>query len=251
MIKPFRLIYRLIFPPRCAACGKLQIPRAVKVKSALCKPCADAFMRELQGQCPRCFLAYHACRCAVPHLQKNGISQHVKLAAYEEEARSVTKRLILRLKEHVTKESVSFLAAELAPGVRAAIEAMDRENEKKGGTSSRETVVTFLPRPKLNKRRAGFDQSAELAKALARELGLPYRVLLKRVGYGTPQKELSRHERIKSVKGAFAAVGEASKLRVLLVDDLVTTGAAMGEGASVLGASETLAVSIAVTEKRA
>lgn len=251
MIKPFHLISELVFPPRCAACGKLKIPQAVKAKSALCESCAKAFARELQRQCPDCFLSYHACRCVVPHMKKSGILQHVKLAPYEEEGGGVTKRVILRLKEHVTKETVSFLAAELAPGVRAAIEALDRETEKKGGTRPRETVVTFLPRPRLNRRRAGFDQSAELAKALARELGLPYRVLLKRVGYSVPQKELSRRERIRSIKGCFAAVGDATHLRVLLVDDLVTTGADMGEGAAVLGAAETLAVSIGITEKRA
>lgn len=251
MIKPLHLISELIFPPRCAACGKLRVPKATRSPSALCESCAAAFARELHRQCPTCFLAYHACRCAVPHMQKKGVLQHVKLASYKEEEGSVAKHLILRLKEHVTKEAVTFLASELAPGVRATLEAMDRENEKKGVVSPRETVVTFLPRPKLRRRRAGFDQSAEIAKALARELGLPYRVLLKRVGYGAPQKLLSRGDRIKSIKGAFAAKGDASGLRVLLVDDLVTTGADMGEGAAVLCAAETVAVSIAVTEKRA
>ena len=251
MIKPLHLISELILPPRCAACGKLQAPRSITAEGALCRSCAESWSRELQRQCPDCFLAHHACHCVVPHMKKNGILKHVKLASYKEEEESVAKHMILRLKEHVTKEAVSFLAAELAPSVRAALVAIDRENEQKGVGKPRETVVTFLPRPKLNKRRAGFDQSAEIAKALARELGLPYRVLLKRVGYGVPQKELSRRERMESMKGSFVAVGDASRLRVLLVDDLVTTGAGMGEGSLVLGAAETVAISIAVTEKRA
>ncbi len=184
-------------------------------------------------------------------MKKSGILQHVKLARYEDENdNTVAGRLILRLKEQVTKESVSFLAAELAPGVRAAIEAAAQKRREKGECELPQTVVTFLPRPKLRKRRAGFDQSAELAKALAREMGLIYRPLLKRVGYGVPQKELSRKERMERIKGAFAPLGDAASFRVLLVDDLITTGAAMAEGASVLGAGETIAVSIAVTEKK-
>lgn len=245
------LAKELIFPPRCASCGKLREPRARRAKTPLCEGCAAAWARELNAACPRCFLPYHACRCSLPHMKKSGILQHVKLARYvDENDNTVAGRLILRLKEQVTAESVSFLAAELAPGVRTALEAAVQKRREKGEADLSQTVVTFLPRPKLRKRRAGFDQSAELARALARELGLAYRPLLRRVGYGAPQKELSRKERMESIKGSFAPLYDASGLRVLLVDDLVTTGAGISEGASVLGAGEAIAVSIAITEKK-
>lgn len=247
----FHLAKDLILPPRCPSCGKLRVPSAKKAKTPLCDGCAAAWEQELNAACPRCFLSYHACRCSLPHMQKSGILQHVKLARFvDEDDNTVAGRMILRLKEHVTRESVSFLAAELAPGVRAALEAAAQKRREKGEGELSQTVVTFLPRPKLRKRRAGFDQSLELAKALAREMGLLYRPLLKRVGYGVPQKELSRKERAENVKGSFASLGDASHLRVLLVDDLITTGSGMAEGAGVLGAAETIAVSIAIAEKK-
>lgn len=245
------LTKELIFPPRCASCGKLREPRARRAKVPLCEGCAAAWARELNAACPRCFLSYHACRCSLPHMKKSGILQHVKLARYvDENDNTVAGRLILRLKEQLTKECVSFLAAELAPGVRAAMETAVQKRRERGEADLSRTVVTFLPRPKLRKRRAGFDQSAELARALARELGLVFCPLLRRVGYGVPQKELSRKERMESIKGSFAPLSDASGLRVLLVDDLVTTGAGIAEGASVLGAGETIAVSIAIAEKK-
>ncbi len=251
MKPPFKLFRELLFPPRCAACGKLQAPSAGREVTVLCPTCTAAWRQEIASQCPACFLAYDTCRCSLPNMKQKGIEVYVKLAPYGGEGdKNVARRIVLRLKDHLSVRTVRFLAAELAPGVRAAIEASERTRRKNGAAEPLETVVCHLPRQTRNRRRAGFDQAEELARALASELGFTYLPLLKRVRDGVPQKELSRSARAKNLQGAFALTKSVKGLRVLLVDDVVTTGAGMAAGAALLDAIEKIAVSIAFTEKK-
>ena len=60
----------------------------------------------------------------------------------------------------------------------------------------------------------------------------------------------NKREFVLSVGGAFERLSDADKYRVLLVDDVVTTGAGMSECARVLQAAEIIAVSVAFTEKK-
>ncbi len=248
MKNPVRLFKELIFPPRCAACGKLLPPNLSGETGALCDACSAAWVRETTHQCPTCFLAYHTCRCSLSNMQAQGISVYVKLAPYGDE-QSVVRRTVVGLKDHVSARTVRFLAKELAPGVRAAIEASERTRRKNGAVPL-ETVICHLPRSRRNRRRAGFDQAAVLARALAAELSLSYAPLLKRVRDGVPQKDLSRRARERNLQGAFAVVGGVAGKRVLIVDDIVTTGAGMTVAAALLPAAEKMAVSVAYTEKK-
>lgn len=248
MKNPVTLFRELLFPPRCAACGKLLAPNLKGETRALCTACSAAWVRETTRQCPTCFLAYHTCRCSLSNMQSKGISVYVKLAPYGD-GESVVRRTVVGLKDHVSARTVRFLAKELAPGVRAAIEASER-TRRKNGAEPLETVICHLPRQKRNRRRAGFDQAAVLAVALATELSLPYVPLLKRVRDGMPQKDLSRRARERNLQGAFAAKGDAAGKRVLIVDDIVTTGAGMTVAATLLTAAEKMAVSVAYTEKK-
>lgn len=74
----------------------------------------------------------------------------------------------------------------------------------------------------------GYNQSALIGRALARELDLPYRSLLKRTRRTRQQAKLGRDARLTNLQNAFHAQplrGEA----VLLVDDVYTTGATVTE----------------------
>jgi len=77
----------------------------------------------------------------------------------------------------------------------------------------------------------GFNQSLELARLVSARHSVPIRQgALGRVRRTTPQMELSRQARVENIRGAFAAKksmleGEA----VLLVDDIMTTGATLEE----------------------
>ena len=85
-------------------------------------------------------------------------------------------------------------------------------------------LVCAVPLHPLRYLQRGYNQSAVVAKLLARRLGVPYCPLLKRTRMTQQQAKLSRAERFDNVSGAFRSRAASCK-RVLLVDDVVTTGA--------------------------
>jgi ComF family protein len=85
-----------------------------------------------------------------------------------------------------------------------------------------------------------FNQASVLAKGLADALGVPvWERLLVRVRSTRPQVELSGRERRQNVRRAFAVTAAAAleAKQVLVVDDVLTTGATLGEVARTLKAS--------------
>lgn len=246
-----KLVKELLFPPRCAACGKLMHPMPSLAEHALCPACHKIWEHELRTQCSTCFLEYCTCRCVPSSMKKQGIEHYVKLAPYgDEENFTVTRRIVLGMKERVKDRTLRLLAKELAVTAQSAIAASERVRQKNGCKEPLETVVTYLPRGKRGVRRTGVDQARELARALSVEMGYRFVPLLGRVRDGSPQKSLSRRERVQNLRGAFERIADADQCRVLLVDDVVTTGAGMSECARVLKAAEIIAVSVAFTEKK-
>lgn len=96
--------------------------------------------------------------------------------------------------------------------------------------------VPLHPRRLLSR---GFNQSREIARLLSARRALPIRQeALQRVRRTVPQMELSRGERVENIRGAFAARPEVVAGRsVLLVDDIMTTGATLEECARTLAAA--------------
>ncbi len=99
--------------------------------------------------------------------------------------------------------------------------------------------VVLVPFPTTDgaRRRRGFEPPALLAAEISRRLGIPPAAgVLRRVGDPPPQASLSRTARLEAPRGSVAvARGEAVEGRtVLLVDDVLTTGASASEAARVL-----------------
>lgn len=94
-------------------------------------------------------------------------------------------------------------------------------------------MICHVPLHKGRRRSRGYDQAQELAQCLAERLHIPYAAALRRVRRTKPQTRLNAARRIDNIKGAFAAV-EPAHGRVLLVDDVLTTGATASECADVL-----------------
>jgi len=116
-------------------------------------------------------------------------------------------------------------------------------------------LVVPVPLGKERRKERGYNQSAMLAYPLAIKLGLKYSSrLLKRIRETGSQVDLTREERRKNVNGAFfVEKGLVEKKVVLVVDDIITTGATMQECARALldaGAKEVYSLSIARTVKR-
>jgi ComF family protein len=108
-------------------------------------------------------------------------------------------------------------------------------------------VVTWVPSTRRSDAARGFTPAEELARPLARALGVPARRLLAKTRETMDQAALSRRERRDNQRNAFAARARAPE-RVLLVDDIMTTGATADACASALkagGARRVLVVTFA------
>jgi predicted amidophosphoribosyltransferase len=87
-------------------------------------------------------------------------------------------------------------------------------------------VVTWVPLTRRRKAERGFDQAKILAVRVGGELGVPVRGLLRRAVSTGPQALRDAAERRAAMRGLFVVRDRASvPARVLLVDDVLTTGA--------------------------
>ena len=155
----------------------------------------------------------------------------------------VPARVVRALKE----DGRTGLARALAPALRAAVDAARGEASlESGGPDS----VVFVPIPTSRAafRRRGF----RVVELVARRAGLPCRALLVPSRGTADQRRLGRADRRRNVRNSLRA-RDAAGLRVVVLDDVVTTGATLEEairalregGADVLGAA-----TIAATPRR-
>lgn len=112
-------------------------------------------------------------------------------------------------------------------------------------------VISWIPLSKKRLRQRGYDQARLLAEEIAAKTGLPCRQLLQKVKNNSAQS-LTRDakQRRENVAGVYALDdgADVSGLRILLVDDVVTTGATMSEAARILrkaGAKSVFGVTLA------
>ena len=147
----------------------------------------------------------------VPTPAIDGLDTVVAARVHEGEAAAVVRAL----KYGRATAAVSELAAELAP------------------LAPRADVVTWVPSTARHRRQRGFDPSELLARAVARRVGLPPLRLLRR---RDPVAQTSR-DRIGRLAGpSLRAVGPRSRFpsRVLVVDDVCTTGSTLEAAAAAL-----------------
>ena len=107
--------------------------------------------------------------------------------------------------------------------------------------------VTSVPSAPGRRRQRGFNQSALIAKEVARQLALPYRPALGR-WRAAEQIGARRNERFIQVDGAFYAIRQVSG-RILIVDDVLTTGATLNACAKALKAAGAIQVWAAAVAK--
>ncbi|MBO4418842.1 MAG: ComF family protein [Oscillospiraceae bacterium] len=206
----------LIWPRRCVICHKLVGPSADR----LCPACAAAVPEPVSG----------ARRGA--HYRR-----WVSALWYEEPFRAS----ILRFKFNGCR----FYADCYGPWLAKAVEArLGRDFD----------LLTYVAVSSLRRWRRGYDQSALLAKAAGEILGMaPVSTLRKR--NRTPQSKTIGHEdRQDNIRGAFQVRNPDAVRgkRVLLIDDVLTTGATVSEASRVLleaGAKSVDVATLAATEK--
>ena len=206
-------------------------------------------------QCKECYLPLSDCRCVPSVMASRGCVAHIKLAPFSDERYAATRGLVLALKESADMRYYRALAELLIPSLKAAIEARNRSALSREQAPVADTVITYLPRTRFAQRLHGVDQAACLARALVNALGVKCLQLFRRKRGASVQKKLSRRERLANAKGSIVLTKKARKKyhlgesRVILVDDIVTTGASMAAAAELLQVAEWMAVSIAITPK--
>lgn len=140
-----------------------------------------------------------------------------------------TSKMIFRLKQAGSEAVAAFLAKEMATEIRHHLEA------------GKSYVIVGVPRSKSSIRKYGYDHVSLLTKHLSRELSIPSIVAIERVGKDGEQKKKNRRERMQAAARSFAPAKNVSLKgkSVILVDDVVTSGATLATCANavrVLGA---------------
>ena len=116
-------------------------------------------------------------------------------------------------------------------------------------------ILTWVPVSPLRKLRRGYDQVELLCKAVGRELGVTPVPLLRKIRHNRPQSGITDAAKRKAnVLGCYrlATPDTVSGKRILLMDDILTTGATAGEAARVLktaGAKEVHCAAVAAARK--
>ncbi|HEY0788408.1 MAG TPA: ComF family protein [Thermoanaerobaculia bacterium] len=228
---------RIVLPASCAACGG-ELPWRARSASC-CRPCWSA-LRPLEGvRCRRCAAAWEGgpagasflcLRCA--SIDDDAIERIDAWGAY----RDGLERLLVAFKfrRH------DFLDAPLA-GLLA-----ERWRAWSDGDFDAVVPVPMHPR-KLRER--GYNQAALLARRFARATKLTlYRDALRKTRETAAQSTLRREERASNVRGAFTAADGLRGRRILLIDDVCTTGATLRACAKALrraGAARVAALTVA------
>ena len=98
-------------------------------------------------------------------------------------------------------------------------------------------IIVPIPSSKKSMKERGYNQTELIAKELRFLLGIPYSNILVKTKDTKVQKRLGMRERVENVIGAFAVDPKASDIagtRLLVIDDVCTTGSTLSEAARVL-----------------
>lgn len=201
-----------LFPPRCLVCAEAGLPGW-----DLCAACKVGLPYSLAS----------CCRCALPLAladdaricgacrQGNSPLNEVRAAfIYAAPVDGLLRRFKFHQDLAAGRLLVSLMRARLAQAERPAV-----------------MVAVPLHRSRLRQR--GYDQALELARPLSQALGVPLWQGLQRVRATAPQSELDAVARRRNLQAAFAVAGPVPG-HVVLVDDVMTTGATLQAAASAL-----------------
>lgn len=213
MRRLWRQFLGIFFPPRCVLCRKL----------------LKAGEEDLCGCCGRNTLRYSGRKRKTQFLDSFAAVWY-----YEGTVRSS----LLRFKFYGARGYADSYGRLLADRIRREYpEGFD--------------MLVWVPVSRLRRLRRGYDQSALIAAALSRELNTELVAALKKIRHTPPQSRISDVEKRKAnVLGAYRAVKPEKVVgkRILLVDDILTTGVTMSEAARILrsaGAQEVHGAAVA------
>lgn len=188
----------------CASCRK-QLPY---IREPKCKKCGKDIDRPEDEYCRDCQRFFH------------GFDKGAAVFAYND----LMRHSISMFKYHNRREYADFYAEEMQEHCSCLLK------------QARPDVILPIPLHRQKKRQRGFNQTELVAKKLGRRIQVPVDTeYLIRKEKTTPQKELTRVQRKENLRKAFALSGKKREYsRVLLIDDIYTTGATMDAVSEIL-----------------
>jgi competence protein ComFC len=215
-------VLKLIAPHNCLVCGK--------EGTLICAWCEPDVTIAIPSRCYKCFKLTEDFGVCASHRSKIQLKNLWVSSSYE----GKIKELLYLFKFGRTKDAASIIATLIS----CTLPFLPKE-----------ILITHVPTATSRRRHRGFDQSELIAKELAKICNLKHERLLSRVGH-TRQVGAKRQIRKKQMNNAFRVTNRDKiiKQQVLIVDDIVTTGATMEAAARILrknGAKKVFAAALA------
>lgn len=215
----------LAWPTRCVCCD---LPGTL-----LCDDCRESLPRiDSESACPCCGAPYGRLCCTECWSADGKVELPFDSAVAALEFTAASSRLILSMKDHGERRLVPIIA-----------ELMDEALDE--GLLRAFDLMTFVPATAAAVLRRGFDHMELIARELSRITGLEC-VRLLEPRQSVDQRSLSRVQRVENMDGAFTCCDTArvEGKRVLLIDDVFTTGATLFAASTALleGGAESVGV---------
>ncbi len=180
----------------------------------VCRECHDIAIQKVPSRCYRCHKLTNGFRVCLPCRASSKLTAVWVAADYA----GTAKELIHKLKYQRAQTAARVIAAYLYETLP---------------TPPADFVIVPLPTATSRRRQRGYDQAELIAKEYAHLTGAQYKTLLHRFGQSR-QVGTHRKERLEQLETAFWADKSAQKTKVLLIDDVTTTGATLEAAAKVL-----------------
>ena len=242
MSKLLEWVNDLIHVPRCTGCGE----RMERMGKGICDDCYKLYLDEKAEFCGICGFSANICTC-IPHsMMTSGCIDYRKLIFYRKEPKvSKIRNMIFSIKKRNSKHLIAFFAQELLTLDKAEVSFEDN------------IIVTYAPRIHKSVSKYGYDHGKLLAKEYANAGEYRFTSVFKRKIkiLQSQQKLLNYKQRLSNIKDMFSVKDESlvKGKHVIIIDDVVTSGATLGECVKTLyaaGAKSVTCRSIAYTYRK-
>ena len=233
----FKYFIYYVTVPKCVCCNeKLDIDDVV-----LCKQCKKIYDDHLLINCSVCSKPLYRCTCPNEYMDSHYIHKHIKVYRYKPGLSTPPNKLLYSLKRENRRDVLEFLSKELSSAISTSIK------------SPKDYLFTSVPRMKASKNKYGIDHAKELSKATAKLLGAKYKNILISKAKKLQKKTKNTDERISNASYVLKHPNtDLKRQKIIIIDDIVTTGASIGACATQLkiaGAGQVVGASIAITYK--
>ena len=229
-------VFFILSVPKCVCCGE----KLDYSQKAFCPKCYANFEDLKTRNCSHCSKILSKCSCSNEYLRGHFIKKVIKCFRYRVDSESNPgNSLIYSLKRDNRKDVLSVCADELTKAINNSID------------DPKKYIITNVPRRKAAIVEFGIDHSELLAREIANRLGAKYISFLASKNR-KEQKSLSREERLQNVKLEVKLDMDLTGKSVIIVDDIITSGASIGSCAAFLrsmGCKDIVAASLGIAYK--